>query len=135
MKDTTKVEHRHNRLYFRCCPNVTCSKIYVGETDRRIKERIMDHNKKAKGSHLLKHARESKHIHVWKVDLKILKGNYKSSIKRKISEALYVRTLKPTLNIKDLNCTTDLVAVILQLSSCINSTLIDFSLSFSYTIL
>ena len=35
----------------------------------------------------------------------------------------------------DLNCITDLVAVISQLSSCINSTLIDFSLSFNYTIL
>ena len=35
----------------------------------------------------------------------------------------------------DLNCITDLVAVISQLSSYISSTFIDFSLSFNCTIL
>ena len=39
-------------------------------------------------------------LHVWKDDFKILNGSYKSSIKRKISEALYTRALKPTLNVK-----------------------------------
>ena len=101
VKDRTKFEHRHNIVYFSCCPNATCNDTYVGETDRRIKERIMDHNKRDKSSHLLKHARESQHTHVWKDDFKILSGNYKSSVKRKISEALYIRTLKPTLNVKE----------------------------------
>ena len=49
----------------------------------------------------LKHARGIQHTHVWKDDFKILIGNYKSSIKRKITEALYIRTLKPTLNVKE----------------------------------
>ena len=35
------------------------------------------------------------------VSKEILNGNYKSSVKRKISEALYIRTLKPTLNVKE----------------------------------
>ena len=61
----------------------------------------MDHNKRDKSSHLLKHARESQHTHVWKDDFKILSGNYKSSVKRYISEALYIRTLKQTLNVKE----------------------------------
>ena len=61
----------------------------------------MDHNKRYKSSHLLKHARESRHTHVWKDDCKILNGTYKSSIKRKVSVALYIRTLKPTLKIKE----------------------------------
>ena len=60
----------------------------------------MHHNKKGKSSHLLKHARESQHTHVWNDDFKIFNGNYKSSMKRKISEAPYIRTLKPTLNVK-----------------------------------
>ena len=101
VKDRTKFEHRHNVVYFSRCPSATCNDTYVGETDRRIKERIMDHNKRDKSSHLLKHARESQHTHVWKDDFKILNGNYKSSVKRKISEALYIRTLKPTLNVKE----------------------------------
>ena len=55
---------------------------HVRETDRKIKEHIMDHNKRDKSSHLLKHARESQHTHVWKDDFKILSGNYKRSLNR-----------------------------------------------------
>ena len=61
----------------------------------------MDHKKREKSSHLLKHARENQHTHVWKDDFKILNGNYKSSVKRNISEALCITTLKQTLNIKE----------------------------------
>ena len=50
----------------------------------------MDHNKRNKSSHLLKHAREIQHTHVWEDDIKILNGNDKSSAKRKINEALYI---------------------------------------------
>ena len=35
---------------------------------------------------------------VWENDFKILGNNYQSNIKRKISESLYIRQLKPTLN-------------------------------------
>ena len=83
MKDRTKFEHRHKIVYFGCCPNVTCNETYVGETDRRIKEHIMDHNKGDKNSHLLKHARESQHNHVWRDDFKSPNGNCKSSIKKR----------------------------------------------------
>ena len=54
-----------------------------------------------KHSHLLKHARQSQHTYVCEDDFKILNGNFESSVKRKISEALYIRTLKPTLNVKE----------------------------------
>ena len=101
VKDRTKFEHRYNIVYFSRSSNVTCNETYVGETDRRIKEHIIDHNKRHKSSHLLKHAHESQHTHVWKDNFKILNGNYKSSVKRKISEVLYIRILKPTLNVKE----------------------------------
>ena len=101
VKDRTKFEHRHNKVYFSRCPNITCNKRYVGETDRKIEERIMDHNKRDKNSHLLKHACKGQHTHVWNNDFKILNVNYKINIKRRISEALYIRALKPTLNVKE----------------------------------
>ena len=82
VKDRTKFEHRHNIVYFSHCPNVTCNETYVGETERRIKEHIMDHNKRDKSLHLLKHTHENQHTHVWKDDFKILNGNYKSSAER-----------------------------------------------------
>ena len=99
----TKFEHRYNVVYFSHSPNATGNERYVEETDRRIKEPIMDPNKRDKSSHLLKNARASQHTHVWKDDFKILNDNYKSSVKRKISEALYIRTLKPTLNVKEIS--------------------------------
>ena len=53
-----------------------------------------------KNSHLLKHAREKSRNHVWLDDFKVLNSNYyiepTTNIKRKISEALYIRQLKPT---------------------------------------
>ena len=64
VKDRTKFEHKHSIVYFSCCPNKTCNKTYVGETDKRIKERITDHNKRDKSSHLLKHTRENQLTHV-----------------------------------------------------------------------
>ena len=96
-----KFEHRHNIVYFSRCPNVTYNETYVGETDRRIKELIMDHNKRDKSSHLLKQACEIQHNHVREDHFKIPNGNYNSSVQRKIREALCIRTLKPTLNVKD----------------------------------
>ena len=44
-----------------------------------------------KNSHLLKHAHEKAHIHVWENGFKILGNNYQSNIRRKISESLYIR--------------------------------------------
>ena len=41
---------------------------------------------------------ENGHTHVWENDFKILGNNYQLNIKRKQSESLYIRQLKPTLN-------------------------------------
>ena len=92
VKDRTKFEHRNNIVYFSRFPNVTCNEIYVGKTERRFNKHIIDYNRRGKSSHILQHARQSQYSHVWKDDFKILNGNYKSSIKRNISEAIYIRT-------------------------------------------
>ena len=59
---------------------------------------MQDHKNRDKNFHLLKHSREKSRTHVWENDFKILGNNYQSNIKRKISKALYIRQLKPTLN-------------------------------------
>ena len=51
VKDKTKFEHRHNATYFSKCPETNCDESYVGETDRRINERIIDHNNRDKKNH------------------------------------------------------------------------------------
>ena len=101
VKDKTEFYHQSNLLYYGKCPNQTCTEDYIGETDRRIKERIIDHNKRDKNSHILKHSREEGYTHVWDGDFKVLDNNYRSAFKRKISEALFIKQLKPSLNVKE----------------------------------
>ena len=77
-------------------PNESCSGTYVGEKDSGTHARIIDHIKRHKISHLIKHTPESQHTqHKWKDDFKILEdGNYQICIKRKVSETLYITRLK-----------------------------------------
>ena len=83
-KDKTEFYHQSNLIYYGKCPNQTCTEDYIGETDCRIKERITDHNKRDKNSHILKHSREEGHTRVWDKDFKVLANNYCSAFKQKI---------------------------------------------------
>ena len=100
-KDQTKFEHRNDVVYCSKCPENDCDDFYIGETGRQISERIIDHSKRDKNSHPLQHAQNKTHAHVWVNDFTILNVNYRSKIKRKISESLYIRSKKPTLNKKE----------------------------------
>ena len=100
-KEPTKFEHRIDLSYCCKCPENDCDDFYIGKTDRRMSERITDHNKRDKNSHPLQHAQNKKHPHVWVNDFTILNCNYRSKINRKISESLCIRSKKPTLNTKE----------------------------------
>ena len=96
VKDKTDFQHKNNVVYHSKCPSEGCRENYcIGETNRRIVERIQDHNNRDKNSHLLIHAREKGLTHVWESDFKILGNNYQSNIKREISESLYIRQNLP----------------------------------------
>ena len=99
VKNKTDFQYKHHVMYYGKCPNEGCKDDYVGETKRRIVERIKDHNSKDNCSHLLKRARENCNIHIWKKDFQILGNNYQSNFKRKISESLFIRQLKYTLHV------------------------------------
>ena len=86
LKDRTKFQHKNNIVYYGKCLNINYKNDYVGETDRRSLEKIIDHNKRDKKSHLLKHAHDENRTHVWEQDFKILGSSYQSSVKKKISE-------------------------------------------------
>ena len=64
VKDKTEFYHQSNLVYYRKYPNQTCTWGYTGEKNCRIKERITDHNKHDKNSHILKHSHEKDHSHV-----------------------------------------------------------------------
>ena len=63
-------------------------------------KRVGQHHGKDKSSHIFKHSQRTKHKKVDLKDFKILGKGYRTDFTRKISEALYIRTLKPDLNVK-----------------------------------
>ena len=64
LKDKTKFHQQNSLVYYSRCLDETCNEDYVGETNKRIEERIIDHNKRDKNSHFLKHSGEKNHQHV-----------------------------------------------------------------------
>ena len=46
-------------VYYADCPNEKCRKNYIGESGRRISERIKDHNGRDRKSHILRCSVES----------------------------------------------------------------------------
>ena len=107
-KNKTDFQHRPTVVYYGKCPSEGCKDDYVRETKRCTVERIKEHNGKGNNSHLLKHARKNGHTHVWEKDFQILGNNYQSNFKRKISESLRIRQLKPTLNVNEKSITLHL---------------------------
>ena len=98
VKVEIKLSNKHNITYAAECP--TCGNKYVGQMKSRCIKRVVEHNAKDINSHLLRHAKQTKHIRVWLDDFKILGIGYSSDFKRKISEALYIKELRPELNIQ-----------------------------------
>ena len=108
IKEHTEFGHKSNVVYLCKCPEKECQEQYIGETKRRISERIIDHNRRDKFSHVLHHSRDKKHSHVWTKDFKILGSNYSSTAKRKISESLFIREYSPTMNTQETSYTLTL---------------------------
>ena len=52
IKNQTKLEHKHDYTYLVECPENTLLETYLGETARRLNERIMEHAAKDNKSHV-----------------------------------------------------------------------------------
>ena len=84
------------------CSAENCSDDYVGESARRIIERVKDHGERDTKSHVLKHSSEKEHIEVTQEVFKIIVSNFKNSrLKRKIAEALLIKQKRPSFNVQD----------------------------------
>ena len=94
-----------------------CKDDHTDEIDRRVIERVIDHNKRNEKSHMLKHSRDMLPTHDWEYDFKLLGNNYQSNIKRKISAYLFIRQLKPSLNKQDKSIPLNLYNYFLTLIS------------------
>ena len=86
-------------MYYKKGPKASCAEEHLGETGRRVIERVADYDGKGKQSHLLKHALLRNHR---RFELSNTKINYSrfhgNKFKRKISEVLYIKQYRPSLN-------------------------------------
>ena len=101
VKDPVLEKYKSDLTYECSCPEEDCHEKYIGETERRFEERIIDHNQRDKKSHMYKHCKNENHPHVWVNNFTIIGSNYGSKIKRKISESLLINERKPSLNKQD----------------------------------
>ena len=100
IKDKIAFKNRHNVVYHAHCPNKKCKSHYVGQTRCRIEKRGDQHRGKDKKSHLVIHAKKTKHKRVSTEDFKIIGSGFRTDFIRKISESLQIRKLKPDLNVQ-----------------------------------
>ena len=98
----TKQNQNNDLTYLGKCPEKTCSENYLGETARRIKERVLEHAGKDKKSHMLRHILQSGHPSVTLIDFKILGKGFKNNrVKKKILVAISVKQYWSILNTQE----------------------------------
>ena len=90
-KDRAKFEHQHDMLYQVKCLAENCPDNYIGQSARRIIERVKDHGGRDTKSLVLKYSGEKEHLEVIQEDFKIIGSNFKNNrLKRKIAEILLI---------------------------------------------
>ena len=101
IKTKTVKEHQQNITYYVECPEENCNENYVGETGRRLSERVIDHNGRDKNSHIFKYSFEREHRPPSLQELSVLGGNYrKNKFRRKVAESLLTKEKRSTLHTK-----------------------------------
>ena len=101
VEDPVPQKYESDLVYKCTCPQTDCNESHISETERGFEERIIDHNKPDKNSHIYKHSSENSHPHVWLDSFQIVGRNYGKRVKRKIGEALLINELKPSLHKQD----------------------------------
>ena len=77
----------------------SCLESYNGETGRRLIERVNEHGGKDINSHMFKHSMTANHPTVTLDDFTVLSSGYPHrKFKRNVSESLFIKQNKPTLN-------------------------------------
>ena len=102
IKDQIKFEHKHDIVHLGTCPEDSYSENYISESGRQISEREIDRNGRDQKPHIFKHSSENCHQHFDTNNFKIIGNGFKNnSFKRKVSEALLIKQIKPSLNVQE----------------------------------
>ena len=89
VKDPVPFTEKHDVIYRSVCATKSCNEDYVVKCDRRLYERVKDHNGREHSSHLVKHAGETGHLTVDTVNFEVIGSGYRNNAcRRKIAKAL-----------------------------------------------
>ena len=72
LKEITVFNHEHYIVYYIKCPEESCPHDHVGDSGRRMLERVKDHNGRDISSHIFKHSVAADHQFVSCDDLRIV---------------------------------------------------------------
>ena len=98
----TKFKHKNDIVYLGTCPEDDCSENYISESGRRISERIIDRNGRDQTSHIFKHSSRKCHQHFHINSFEVIGNGFKNiSFTRKVSEALLIKQIQPSLNVQE----------------------------------
>ena len=107
IKGITKKDHQQRLIY-----SGRCNKIYNDELERMLAERLNDHNSRDKSFDMCKHSIKKDYPNVKLQDFEILRtGSRRKKFRRKISEVLFTKENKPSLNRQQ-------ISVLLSLLNC-----------------
>ena len=92
----------HNLVYSAKSPEDKCNETYNGESGKILVKRTDKLRGKVKNSHVYQHSVNSNHASATLDDFTILSLGYKQNkFKRKISEALFIKTNRSNVNKQD----------------------------------
>ena len=100
VKDKIKDVNQSNVVYhYKSERNPKCKKKddYIGETKVRLGHRCYEHFVADKKSAIRQHCKKCRHGGRFS-DIKIIGTGFRTTVHRKLAEALYIRDLKPSLN-------------------------------------
>ena len=85
-KDNTEFPHKQDLVYHTDCPVENCNDDYVGETARRISEKVIDHRGRDKKlSYFKTPNRKKKQLYTQYINFKIISSGFRNdTMKRKL---------------------------------------------------
>ena len=99
VKYNTYKAHQHTVIYKASCPEPTCNASYIGETARRLDQRVKEYGGKDNNSYIFRHSVDAGLAMVESNNFKIIATGSKHTYTRKIAEALNIKRDKPSLNV------------------------------------
>ena len=100
-KDKIDKTHQHDVIYLATCPEPMCEETYIGETSRRLEERVRDHGGRDNASHVNRHSIETGHPAFGMENFKIIGKRFSNWKRRKLAEALEIKDKRPSLNAQE----------------------------------